>query len=48
MTRRRDRRRVSAACLGLLAVLWMYRPDARASVLLAIPILPYLYWQWRW
>jgi hypothetical protein len=30
------------------AALWIYRPDARESVLLAIPILPYFYWQWRW
>lgn len=30
------------------AAIWMYRPDARESVLLAIPILPYFYWQWRW
>ena len=28
--------------------LWIYRPDARESVLLAIPILPYFYWQWSW
>lgn len=30
------------------AALWMYRPDAGEHVLLAVPILPYFYWQWVW